>query len=191
MERPPEQLGGRCPNKGQKGRPKGKGKSKSVGPGKGRGKQENPKRGRSSGSRRITVREEEEGRESQSHTSAHHTAFHDRRGRIRPQGQAAAQARWKHQEDPLSVNQGKPKYRQTSFGPRSSGSHPQHNSIFDAYKKHYHTVKGQKIYVLHKSELSEHMEEYNRIGGPCTVVSFTYDQDYPTEVPFSTPLPST
>ena len=91
MERPPEQLGGRCPNKGQKGRPKGKGKSKSVGPGKGRGKQENPNRGRSSGSRpptsrRITtVREEEEGGESQSHTSAHHTAFHDRRGRILPQ----------------------------------------------------------------------------------------------------------
>ena len=39
-------------------------------------------------------------------------------------------------------------------------------------------MKGQKIYVLHKSELSEHMEEYNRIGGPSTVVSFTYDQDY-------------
>ena len=30
--------GGRGPNKGQKGRPKGKGKSKSVGPPKGRGK---------------------------------------------------------------------------------------------------------------------------------------------------------
>ena len=184
-ERP---QGGRGPNKGQKGRPKGKGKSKSVGPPKGRG-EKGLESGRTSGSRppqgssrnsgsrpptsRQTIVEEEE---SHSRTSAHNTAFHDRRGRILPQSVAAAQARWKHKPDPLNVNQGRPDYRQKSFG--TSREHQQHNSIFDASKKHFHMIRGKRVYVIHGAALTAHMDDHNKKEGPPNIVRFTYDNDY-------------
>ena len=181
-------CGGKGPNKGQKGRPTGRGKSKSVGPPKGKGKkgQESGRNsgsrppqgsGRNSGSRpptsRRTIVQEEE---SQLRTSARNTAFHDRRGRIQPQGVAAAQARWKLQPDPLNVNQGRPDYRQKSFG--TSREHQQHNSVFDASKKHFHMIRGKRVYVIHGAALTAHMEERNKKEGLPNLVSFTYDTDY-------------
>ena len=109
-------------------------------------------------------------------TSAHNTAFHDRRGRILPQGVAAAQARWRRQPDPLNVNQGRTDYRQKSFG--TSREHQQHNSIFDASKEHFHTIRGKRVYVIHGAALTAHMDEHNRKEGPPNLVSFTYDTDY-------------
>ena len=186
MEQGENPLEGTGPNKGQKGRPKGK--SRSQGPPKGKGKK-GQESGRTSGSRpptassrnsgsrppasrRVTVQEDE----PQSRTSAHNTAFHDRRGRLLPQGIAAAQARWKHQPDPLNVNQGRPNYRQPSS--RSGMDHDRYNSIFDASRKHFHFLRGKRVYVIHGSALTDHMEEPHKTEGPPNLVSFTYDTDY-------------
>ena len=164
-------------NRGPKDRQKGlTPKSRSQPPAKGRGKKgENPRR--TSGSRppatnrQVTVEEE-----APSRTSAHNTAFQDRRGRSLPQGVDAAQARWKHHKDPVNVNQGKPNYRRVSAGPTKKFlDREKYNSIFDASKSHFHYVRGVKHYVIHGDELSSHMDNVARAGGLSNVVSFTND----------------
>ena len=124
--------------------------------------------------RQVTVEEE-----APSRTSAHNTAFQDRRGRSLPRGVDAAQARWKHHSDPLNVNQGKPNYRHVSTGPsKKFFDREKYNSIFDASKQHFHYVKGVKHYVIHGDELSSHMENIQRVSGLTNVVSFSNDIEY-------------
>ena len=74
------------------------------------------------------------------------------------------------------MNQGRPDYRQKSFG--TSREHQQYNSIFDASKKHFHMIRGKRVYVIHGATLTAHMDEHNRKEGPPNLVSFTCDTDY-------------
>ena len=56
--------------------------------------------------------------------------------------------------------------------------HDRHNSIFDASRKHFHFLRGKRVYVIHGSALTDHMEEHRKTEGPPNLVSFTYDTDY-------------